>query len=289
MDFNKKLNEYINLCNNWLEELRPKGDGYHKEIYDAINYSLMAGGKRVRPIITTAVYEMLGGKAEDIKHLACAVEFIHTYSLIHDDLPCMDNDDLRRGKPTNHKVYGESLALLTGDSLLNYAFETALKSNISSENLIKCISILGKYSGTEGMIGGQVIDIHGASSSNELIKMHEMKTAALICAAAGMGAKAANVTDDEYDKIIEFAKSLGMAFQIKDDILDITADEAVLGKTVGSDRDKGKCTYVNLYGMDGSLEMLNEYTQNAILSLEIFGEKAEFLRDLCEYLLKRDK
>ena len=289
MNFNTEFERYISLCNKWLEELKPKGDGYHKEIYDAVNYSLMAGGKRIRPVITTAVYEMLGGNAEDIKHLACAVEFIHTYSLVHDDLPCMDDDDLRRGKPTNHKVYGEALALLAGDALLNYAFETALKSDLPADNVLKCMRILGNYAGIEGMIGGQVIDIHGASGSDELIKMHEMKTAALICASAGIGALAANASDDKYESIIEFAKSLGMAFQIKDDILDVTADEAVLGKTVGSDREKGKCTYINLYGMDGSIEMLNEYTDNAMQSLEKFGEKADFLRQLSIYLLKRDK
>lgn len=288
MDFVSEFKEKTNICNEWLTELAPNGDGYHKEIYDSMNYSITAGGKRIRPVLMAAVCEMLGGEVEKVKHFACALEFIHTYSLIHDDLPCMDNDDLRRGKPTNHKVFGETMAVLAGDSLLNFAFETALKSDLDADTVVKCLKILSDASGTEGMIGGQVIDIKGASNSTELMEMHKMKTGALIRCGAGIGAVIGGATEEEYNKVIEYADALGLAFQIKDDILDVTADEEILGKPVGSDKESEKCTFINLYGLAGSEEMLAQYTAKACDTLECFGERGKFLKDLAIYLLERN-
>lgn len=288
MDFKSLFQEKLDTVNKWINELSPKGEGLHKIIYDASNYSIQAGGKRIRPILAYSVCEMLGGKECNIKHYACAVEFIHTYSLIHDDLPCMDNDDLRRGMPTNHKKFGEAIALLAGDSLLTYAFECASMSENKPQITVKAINAISKAAGIAGMIGGQVIDIEGATNYDELKTVHKMKTGALIRLSAYLGAIALECTDDEADAIDKFADNLGIAFQIKDDILDIESTTEELGKPVGSDNKRDLTTYVTLFGIDGAKKKLEEHTKLAKEALSIFGNKANFLLEFADMLLLRN-
>lgn len=287
MDFKKSFEKKLTEINNWISELSPCGEGLHKVIYESANYSVQAGGKRIRPMLAYAVCEMLGGNENNIKHYACAVEFIHTYSLIHDDLPCMDNDDLRRGMPTNHKKYGEAIALLAGDSLLTYAFECAALSSNTSDVTLKAISAISKAAGISGMIGGQVIDIAGAKNYDELKTIHKMKTGALIRLSAYLGAISAGCDQAQLKAIDEFADNLGIAFQIKDDILDVESTTEELGKPVGSDDKRNLTTYATLFGIDGAKEKLALHTQLAKKSLESFGEKAEFLLSFADMLLSR--
>ncbi len=287
MDFNCLFEQKLNTVNQWIDELSPNGDGLHKIIYDSCNYSIKAGGKRIRPILAYAVCEMLGGDAENIKHYACAVEFIHTYSLIHDDLPCMDNDDLRRGMPTNHKKFGEAIALLAGDSLLTYAFECASFSSNEPKITLNALNSIAKASGIAGMIGGQVIDINGAKDYNELKTVHKMKTGALIRLAAYLGAISSNATVEEIDAIDKYADNLGIAFQIKDDILDVESTTEELGKPIGSDDKRDIITYVTIFGTEGAKEKLKEHTALAKNALLPFGDRAKFLIDFADMLLSR--
>ncbi len=254
MDFLNQLKTDTEIVENWLYELSPKGDGYHSIIFESANYSISNGGKRIRPILAMEVCKLFGGNLENVKHFACALEFIHTYSLIHDDLPCMDNDDLRRGKPTNHKVYGDAIAVLAGDGLLTYAFETVLKSPCNKR--AEAGLSLAKLSGFDGMVGGQVIDINGATDKEMLIDLHKRKTGALICAGAYLGALSADADERDIEKVTQFAENLGLAFQIKDDLLDVLGDEKTLGKPVGSDFNKQ--TFVDFYGIEKATEKLKE-------------------------------
>lgn len=287
MDFKTRFTQTLETVNKWIDELSPKGDGLHKIIFESSNYSVQAGGKRIRPIIAYGVCDMLGGDTEKVKNYACAVEFIHTYSLIHDDLPCMDNDDLRRGLPTNHKKFGEAIALLAGDSLLTYAFECASASDNKPEITLKAINAISKAAGINGMIGGQVIDIEGAKNYGELKTVHKMKTGALIRLSAYLGAITAECDEYKIKAIDNFADNLGIAFQIKDDILDVESTDEELGKPIGSDDKRGITTYVTLFGIDGAKEKLAMHTKLAKDSLLVFGEKAEFLLDLSDMLLSR--
>lgn len=287
MDFKSLFEQKLNTVNMWIDELSPKGEGLHKIIYDASNYSVQAGGKRIRPVLAYAVCETLGGNAESIKHYACAVEFIHTYSLIHDDLPCMDNDDLRRGMPTNHKKFGEAIALLAGDSLLTYAFECASMSENEPKTTVKAINAISKAAGIAGMIGGQVIDIEGAKNYDELKTVHKMKTGALIRLSAYLGAIAAGCSDEKIKMIDEFADNLGIAFQIKDDILDVESTTEELGKPIGSDDKRDLTTYVTLFGTDGAKEKLAYHTKLAKDALLPLGDSAKFLLDFADMLLSR--
>ena len=287
MDFKTRFAQILETVNKWTDELSPKGDGLHKIIFEASNYSIQAGGKRIRPIIAYGVCEMLDGDEESVKNYACAVEFIHTYSLIHDDLPCMDDDDLRRGLPTNHKKFGEAIALLAGDSLLTYAFECASASNNPPKTTVKAINAISKAAGINGMIGGQVIDIEGAKTYDELKTVHKMKTGALIRLSAYLGAIAAGCDDANLKHIDEFADNLGIAFQIKDDILDVESTVAELGKPTGSDDKRGLTTYVTIFGIDGAKEKLEHHTKLAKDALSVFGKKAEFLLELSDMLLSR--
>lgn len=287
MDFKTRFTQALETVNKWIDELSPKGDGLHKIIFESSNYSVQAGGKRIRPIIAYGVCDMLGGDTEKVKNYACAVEFIHTYSLIHDDLPCMDNDDLRRGLPTNHKKFGEAIALLAGDSLLTYAFECASASDNKPEITLKAINAISKAAGINGMIGGQVIDIEGAKNYDELKTVHKMKTGALIRLSAYLGAITTECDEDKIKAIDNFADNLGIAFQIKDDILDVESTDEELGKPIGSDDKRGLTTYVTLFGIDGAKEKLAMHTKLAKDSLLVFGEKAEFLLDLSDMLLSR--
>ena len=283
--FREKLEEYINQIDTRLHSLLDSREGL---IYDAMRYSLYAGGKRIRPVITLACCEALGGDMNAALSYACAIEMIHTYSLIHDDLPCMDNDELRRGKPTNHIVFGEATAVLAGDALLNFACESVLNENIKDSKMqLDALKIIYEASGAEGMIGGQVMDMEAEEkkiNGETLTMLHKKKTGALICASAALGAISAGKSASLFEK---YASSLGLAFQIRDDILDIEGDAETFGKPIVSDEKNSKTTYVTLYGMDGAKEILKEETKTAINSLEFLGEKKEFLKELALYLLER--
>lgn len=284
------MENYIKMVDEALSEYLRHDDNPQKTIYEAMSYSLFAGGKRLRPVIMLMTAKMCGKNPEICLPFAAALEMIHTYSLIHDDLPSMDNDDLRRGKPTNHKVFGEGMAILAGDALLNKAFEVVAdykKDGVSDAQVLRAISCLGKASGTEGMIGGQVVDIEATGEDLELLKyIHSLKTGALIRAAGVIGAILADATDAEIRAVDEFCLNLGIAFQIQDDILDAYGNEAELGKPIGSDAENGKSTYITLCGYEKSVELADLYTKKALDSLSIFENNTE-LTELSNKLLKR--
>lgn len=299
MIFKDKLNEYTEKINKNLDEISRVPNLPQKSVFEAMRYSLTAGGKRVRPVLAAAVTEMLGGDIDTAVCAAAAIECIHTYSLIHDDLPCMDDDDLRRGRPTCHKVFPESTALLAGDGLLNMAFEL-LSSNeylgVSDDVKIRLIAALSKASGVFGMIGGQILDLEGENrndlSIDELELMHRGKTGAMISVSAEFGCILCGLYDsgsEEFVKIREFSEKLGLAFQIKDDILDVIGDESILGKPIGSDKSCGKNTFVTILGIDEAEKRLAVLTEEAIAALNIFGDRAWFLKELAYALLTRDK
>lgn len=260
------------------------------EVVDAMWYSLMAGGKRIRPVLTLEFCHVCGGDVQSALSAACAIEMIHTFSLIHDDLPCMDDDDMRRGKPSCHKAYGEAMALLAGDALLNYAYELiAVDDNISYETRIKLISDLSKAVGVSGMIGGQVIDTtyDGEFDEKTLLDMYSMKTGALLKTACKMGCIAAQADEHKIKCAEIYAEKLGLAFQIIDDILDITGDEKILGKPIGSDAEGGKKTYAVLNGIEKSRTFARKLTDEALKILDEF-ENNKLLKELTRYLLNRD-
>lgn len=287
----EQLKQRINEIDKALEGFISKEKNPQSRIYEAASYSLFAGGKRLRPILLSECFKMCGGKdVKSVMPFACAMEMIHTYSLIHDDLPAMDNDDFRRGKPTNHKVFGEDIAILAGDALLNFAFETALSAkDVDAQSKLSAISVMAASSGWDGMIGGQVVDLESEDkriSLDELKYIHKLKTGALISASCTMGAVLAGADEEKLFKIKEYAENLGIAFQIQDDILDVTADEKELGKPVGSDEKNGKSTYVTLCGLEKAKEYAKEYTKKALDALDSFSEN-KFLKELTEYLLVR--
>ena len=294
-----ELKRITEAVNSKLEEIARVPDVPEKSVYEAMRYSLLAGGKRLRPVLTAAAALMTGGDFDDAVTAGCALECVHTYSLIHDDLPCMDDDDLRRGKPTCHKVFPENIALLAGDGLLTKAFEIISAPDsfgrLSAETVNKLALCLSRAAGCGGMIGGQVIDLESENMENisaeRLTLMHRKKTGAMIEAAALMGALIGGITDEnsgEYKAISDYAMNLGLAFQIKDDILDVVGDENVLGKPVGSDEQQGKNTFVTLLGISGAEKRLKKCTADAIGAIEIFGEKGAFLRGLARKLASRD-
>lgn len=262
-------------------------------LFDAMRYSLSDGGKRIRPVLTLAFCEACGGDYRNALPFAGAIEMIHSYSLVHDDLPCMDDDDMRRGKPSCHKKYGESNALLAGDALFTLAFETALSENISSvppERVIKAAGVLAHYAGACGMVGGQIIDLMSETKRNGLEKlkvMDSLKTGALIKAASEMGCIVAGASEEQLKAAKIFSESIGLAFQIQDDILDVTSSSEELGKPVGSDVENEKSTYVALLGLDESAKLVKELTKEAQNSLNVFGEKGEFLKELASVLSNR--
>ena len=286
MNFNVSFNNYVNEINDYLKSSLSDKKGL---IYDAMGYSLYAGGKRIRPVISLACCDALDGNRDAALVYGSAIEMIHTYSLIHDDLPCMDNDDLRRGKPTNHIVYGEDTAVLAGDALLNFACESIVSQNkLLSEMSLKALKIIYNASGAEGMIGGQIMDMLAEKKTPDaqtLNMLHSKKTGALIRAAAAVGALSAGEDENLFN---EYSSSLGLAFQIRDDILDVEGDAEKFGKPILSDEKNNKTTYVTLYGMDEAKKKLNDETQKAIGSIEFLGDKGVFLRELALYLLNRE-
>lgn len=258
---------------------------------EAMEYSLMAGGKRLRPILLMATAETLGQKGYNYLPVACGLEMIHTYSLIHDDLPCMDNDDYRRGRLTNHKVFGEAMALLAGDGLLTLAFEVMLEQrNVKPEALVETVREMAMCAGNFGMVGGQALDLDAEGkqiSAEELRKLHAGKTGALFIAAIRGGAHLAEATDEELRCLTKFADLLGLAFQITDDILDVTSTTEELGKPVGSDAKNEKSTYVSLYGLEAAQALAAKTCDEAMQCLEPFGEKAWALREITKLMCKR--
>lgn len=295
MDFKKKYQGFVNEVNDYLNQCISRDDIPQSAVYSSMRYSIEAGGKRLRPVLALAVCELLDGSIHRVMPFACAVEMIHTYSLIHDDLPSMDNDEYRRGKLTNHMVYGEAMAILAGDALLNLAFETMLKAAVSNtkalEENVKAMKIIASSSGAEGMIGGQVIDLEseGKSISSDLLeRMHKRKTGALIKAPVIASAILCGANEKEQEYLELFSDKLGLAFQVKDDILDVEGNSDKLGKKIGSDEANQKSTFVSIYGIDKAKSMLDNLTEDAIGSLKYFGEKAGFLTRLANYLLIRE-
>ena len=294
------LKEQINKRTSEIEEIiyrfLPPVEGLQKTVLAAMDYTYKAGGKRLRPMLMDETYKSFGGTDRGlIEPFMAAIEMIHTYSLIHDDLPALDNDDYRRGKPTAHVVYGEDMAILAGDALLNYAFETAAKAFRGEEKDItvaKAFRILASKPGIYGMIGGQVIDVENtgkAISLDTLMTIHRLKTAALIECAMMIGALLAGADQESVEKVEMIANRVGLAFQIQDDILDVTSTEDILGKPVGSDEKNEKVTYVSLKGLDQASRDVESYTEEAIGYYDSLGLENDFLRDLLLSLTSRTK
>ena len=275
-----------------LRELK-KVPAYDETLEKAMEYSLMAGGKRLRPVLLMAAADAVGKDGTAFLTTGCAIEMIHTYSLIHDDLPAMDNDDYRRGKPTNHKVFGDGIAVLAGDALLTLAFEVMLRQEgAAPETLVTVVSEMSRAAGPYGMVGGQVLDLEGEGRRLDLAalrKIHMGKTGALFCAAIRSGAILAGAKEEELAALTLYAERFGLAFQITDDILDVTGDEAAIGKPVGSDVRNEKATYVTLTSLEEAKKLAEDAVDEAVVALDIFGERAAFLRDLALFLLGRKK
>ena len=277
---------------NLLIELK-KNPALEEKLAKAMEYSLMAGGKRLRPILLMAAADSINGNGEKFLTVAMAMEMIHTYSLIHDDLPAMDNDDYRRGKLTNHKVFGEATAILAGDALLTLAFEVITRQeNISPEILLKVVQEISAAAGQSGMVGGQSIDLESEGKKIDMAtlkKMHLGKTGALFKAAIRSGAILAGANSEQLDALTIYAEKFGLAFQITDDILDVIGDEKNLGKPTGSDAKNNKSTYVTLTSLDTAKNLAQNAVDDAVDALKIFGAEADFLREIVKYLIGRNK
>lgn len=291
----REINDKVRMVEEALDKYLPGLEENPGIIHQAMRYSIFAGGKRLRPVLFLSAAEAVGGRSGDILPAACALEMIHTYSLIHDDLPAMDNDDFRRGRLTSHKVYGEATAILAGDALLTLAFglltECSLLRNITPDLIVRAIREVSAAAGSLGMIGGQVVDIQSENKPIErelLDYIHTHKTGALIKASVCTGAMLGGGSQGQIDNLAEYAENLGLAFQITDDILDVEGDSRKLGKSVGSDERRKKSTYPSLYGLQKSKEMAAAAVKNAVLALDMFDENADVLRYLAQYLLERE-
>ena len=288
----ERLKQYSTLVEAGLERYLPPETCRHSRIFEACRYSLLAGGKHIRAALLLEFYRLCGGQPEDALPFACGLEMIHTYSLIHDDLPCMDDDDYRRGRLSNHKVYGDATAVLAGDALLNRAFETMLSQRtVAAEPAMRAAACIARCSGLYGMIGGQVQDLalEGKSASDaELREMVSLKTGALIRAACVSGVLLAGGTAAQQQAAEAYADALGLAFQIRDDILDVTGDRAVLGKATGSDAANDKTTFVSVYGLEACRGLVRRLTLQAMTAAEAFSDR-EFLQKLAKYLARREK
>lgn len=295
MDFLTELKARAALVDRALDEFLPPEDTYPPVIHQAIRYSLFAGGKRLRPVLALAAAETVGGDPARVLPAACALELIHTYSLIHDDLPAMDNDDFRRGKPTCHRVYGEAVAILAGDALLTHAFALLAKNAQNqlapAERVVQVIEEVAAAAGTLGLIGGQVVDTLAADTAVDaaiLEYIHRHKTGALYRVAVRAGAILAGAKERQLEALTIYAENLGLAFQIQDDILDVEGDPARLGKPVGSDERNKKATYPALFGLDVARAKAGEAVAAALAALEPFDERADFLRELVRFVITRD-
>lgn len=295
MNFKNELNRLSKNVNMALDKFLPPDSSYPSLIHEAIRYSVFAGGKRLRPALVLHGAKAVGGDMEVVMPVACAIELLHTYSLVHDDLPAMDDDDMRRGKLTSHKVYGEAVAILVGDALLTLAFNlmTGMSKNrlVDPEKIVFVIAEVAQAAGTLGLIGGQVVDI--LSTQNEvdrktLAYIHTHKTGALYKASVRAGAILSNASEEQLQKLTTYAKNLGLAFQIIDDILDVEGNEQKLGKPLGSDAKNQKATYPALYGMSQAKEHAKQAAVRALAALDHFGSEADFLRELVRFILNRD-
>lgn len=285
------INVYAGIFNSTLDEFFMRRFDCPSPVREAVAYAMTGGGKRLRPMLCYLGAEFAGKSCEEVGDFALAVELIHGYSLIHDDMPCMDNDTLRRGKPTTHVKFGEGVALLAGDAMLNAAYEVLLGAVNSSRDVLAA-SYIAKYAGTTGMIGGQCTDITDNNGEgydeNALLSMYSRKTSGLLIAALLSGAVSCCCTKEEEIDLLNFADYLGVAYQITDDILDCTSSEEVLGKNVGSDKKSDKNTYVALFGLENAQKKARDYTHRAVACLAKYGEKAEKLTELCHYLVGRN-
>ena len=296
--FMEELQQKVEHINNVLEKFLPVEEGQQRIIFEAMNYSVRAGGKRLRPILMEETYHMFGGSSAVIEPFMAAIEMIHTYSLVHDDLPAMDNDEYRRGKKTTHAVYGEAMGILAGDALLNLAYETAAKAfdmEVADTRVARAFAVLAKKAGIYGMVGGQVLDVERAGlpmDEDQLAFIYENKTGALIAAACMCGAYLAGADDAVVAQLDEAAYAVGFAFQVQDDILDLVGDEQLLGKPLHSDDKNHKVTYVTLHGMDAAKQYVEEMSEKAIRILENIkawdeGAKADMIA-LVKSLINRD-
>ena len=293
-DIKKYLKDKKTVVDNALKEFLPQPEGPTADMIKAMNYSLFAGGKRLRPILCVAGAEAVGGEGSSVLPVACALELIHTYSLIHDDLPAMDDDQMRRGKPTSHIVFGEAMAILAGDGLLTEAFylmtRPDLTAAIKPKRLLQVISLVAKASGYQGMVGGQAIDIQtqGREIDPSLVEFtHAHKTGSLISASVTSGAILGGGSNEQVKAIQSYGTKIGLAFQIADDILDIEGDAMETGKGIGSDTQKGKNTYPSVFGLDNAKNVLKKTIEKAITALESFDEKTDPLRWIATYIMKR--
>lgn len=301
MDFEKELASKAEHVNSTIEQYLPKEEGFQKTIFEAMNYSVKAGGKRLRPILMEETFKLFGGKGDVINPFMAGIEMIHTYSLVHDDLPAMDNDEYRRGKKTTHAKYGEAMGILAGDALLNFAYETmteAFDIDSTNRNIGRALRVLSRKAGVYGMVGGQVVDVESEKSEiaeetivskEKLDFIYKLKTGALIEGSMMVGAILAGATDDEINKIEQIAAKIGLAFQIQDDILDVTSSLEVLGKPIGSDEKNSKMTYVAFEGLEKSAEDVDRISREACDELASFGKDDEFLQKLFVYLIHREK
>lgn len=296
MNFKEKLTNYQNIINSELEKYLRKQECPEKILNKSMEYSLMAGGKRLRPILMLDVYQIFNENYNKCMPYAIAMEMIHNFSLIHDDLPGIDNDDFRHGKQTNHKKFNEATAILAGDGLLNGAYQVISQNILEEENIEiqkqKILAFKELTDSTDRMIAGEYVDTEfegKAISSDYLEYMHKNKTGALLRASARIGAIMANAPEDEIKKITKYSEIIGLTFQIKDDILSAIGDEKILGKPVGNDIKRGKCTYVTKYGLKKSQEMLENLTNEAVMIAKTYKEKGEFLENLAIYIQNRNK
>ena len=290
MEMDETLQRYRNEVEQYLKAYyRQFHNEPQKILFDSMEYSLLAGGKRLRAALVFEFCRLCGGDWKDATAFAAALEMIHAYSLIHDDLPCMDNDDFRRGLPTNHKVYGESMAILAGDALLTDAFTVAASAKMSADKIVRAIQVLSECAGSLGMVGGQVLDVQSENrelNEQEVLDIQSRKTGALIRAACAMGAIAGGASKEQYDAACQFAAGFGLSFQIRDDILDVIGTQEVLGKGVGTDTKKN--TFVRLYGLQKCETLVQSYTDYAISALNVFSD-ANFLISLLQAMTNRMK
>lgn len=295
MTFLEQLNNKVEVVEGILNQYLPKEEGYQRKVLEAMNYTMKAGGKRIRPLLMYEVYQAFGGKEKVIEPFMAAIEMIHTYSLIHDDLPALDNDDYRRGRKTAHVVYGEDIAILAGDGLLNYAFEVAslaFSMKAGDVRVERAFQILASKPGIYGMIGGQTADVVSTGKTltlDEILYIHEKKTAALLQCAIMIGGILAGASKEETEQLEKIGKEIGLAFQIQDDILDKVGDEKEIGKPIASDEKNGKITYVMIKGLEQSKKDVKKLTKNGIERLENMGIKQPFLMELLQSLVDRKK
>ena len=297
MNISEEITKRASDIETRIKGFLPEQYEYQKTIVDAMSYSVLAGGKRLRPMLMEASYQMFGGEGEELDAFMAAIEMIHTYSLVHDDLPAMDNDLYRRGKKTTHAVYGEAMGVLAGDALLNFAFETvadAMARSAGDMRVAKAFAVLAKKAGIYGMIGGQVVDVESEKKGQQIDRdcldfIYRLKTGALIEASLMIGAILAGVSEEEVSLMEEAGTKLGLAFQIQDDILDVTSSLEVLGKPIGSDARNEKATYVAFEGLEKAGEEVERLSREAVAILDGFKREHTFLRELFMYLIHRDR